>query len=104
MLDELGERRELKLLCFVGAGDHFSFGASVPEHVRDKAPAMLAAFHRMFLRLAELAIPTAAVVRGRCLGGGMELAAVLQLGVRAPERGVRPAGDRARRARARSRR
>jgi cyclohexa-1,5-dienecarbonyl-CoA hydratase len=75
LLDDLGARRELKLLCFVGAGEHFSFGASVPEHVRDKAPAMLAAFHRMFLRLGELAIPTAAVVRGRCLGGGMELAA-----------------------------
>ena len=75
VLDTLGERRELKLLCFVGSGDHFSFGASVQEHVRDKAPAMLDAFHRMFLQMAELAIPTAAAVRGRCLGGGMELAA-----------------------------
>jgi cyclohexa-1,5-dienecarbonyl-CoA hydratase len=75
LLDTLGDRRELKLLCFVGAGDHFSFGASVQEHVRDKAPAMLKAFHGMFLRLADLAIPTAALVRGRCLGGGMELAA-----------------------------
>jgi len=75
LLDTLSDKRELKLLCFVGAGDHFSFGASVQEHVRDKAPAMLKAFHGMFLRLADLAIPTAALVRGRCLGGGMELAA-----------------------------
>lgn len=75
LLDELKERPAVKLLCFAGAGDHFSFGASVPDHVKAKAPAMLAAFHGMFLRLVDLAIPTVAAVNGRCLGGGMELAA-----------------------------
>jgi cyclohexa-1,5-dienecarbonyl-CoA hydratase len=35
---------------------------------------MLEAFHGMFLKLVELGVPTAAAVRGRCLGGGMELA------------------------------
>jgi len=74
LLDDCAQRPELKLLCFVGEGKHFSFGASVPDHVKDKAPAMLAAFHGMFLRLVELAIPTAAAVSGQCLGGGMELA------------------------------
>jgi len=74
LFDTLAGRPELKLLCFTGAGDHFSFGASVAEHVREKAPEMLALFHGLFRRLGELAIPTAAVVRGRCLGGGMELA------------------------------
>ncbi len=76
LLDELaGERgRRLKLLCFTGAGDHFSFGASVPEHVGERAAPMLRAFHGIFERLIELAIPTAAAVRGRCLGGGLELA------------------------------
>ena len=39
-----------------------------------RAATMLATFHGMFLRMAELGIPTAAAVRGRCLGGGMELA------------------------------
>lgn len=69
------ERRpELKIIAFSGAGAHFSFGASVAEHVRDQAPAMLASFHSLFLRLADLAIPTVAAVSGRCLGGGMELA------------------------------
>jgi len=65
VLDGLGERSELKLICF---------GASVEEHVKEQAPAMLAAFHGIFHRLVELAIPTASAVRGRCLGGGMELA------------------------------
>ncbi len=74
VLDDVRERHGLKLLCFSGQGDHFSFGASVPDHVKDKAPAMIEAFHGIFLRLADLAIPTVATVRGNCLGGGMELA------------------------------
>ena len=74
LLKVVKKRNELRLLCFVGEGKHFCFGASVPDHVREKAPAMLEAFHSMFLRLIELGIPTAAAVRGQCLGGGMELA------------------------------
>ncbi len=74
LLDACKERPELKLICFSGEGKHFSFGASVPDHVKEKAPAMLAAFHGMFRRMAELCIPTAAAVSGQCLGGGMELA------------------------------
>ena len=64
----------LRLLVFEGAGKHFSFGASVEEHVREKAGGMLASFHGMFLDMVELSIPSAAIVRGQCLGGGMELA------------------------------
>ena len=74
LLDDCKERPGLKLIYFMGEGKHFSFGASVPDHVKEKAPAMLAAFHGMFLRMAALAIPTAAAVSGQCLGGGMELA------------------------------
>jgi len=84
LLDSLAGRHELKLLCFTGAGDHFCFGASVAEHVGERAAPMLAAFHGLFLRLARLAIPTAAAVRGRCLGGGMELACFCNRVVAAP--------------------
>ncbi len=66
---------EVKAVVFRGAGRHFSFGASVPEHRRDEAPEMLRRFHGMFRTLAELAIPTCALVDGQCLGGGLELAA-----------------------------
>ena len=65
----------LKVILFEGAGPNFSFGASVAEHVRAEAPAMLRQFHGLFHLLGRLAIPTAAVVRGACLGGGCELAA-----------------------------
>jgi len=75
LLDELKGQKDLKLLCFCGEGKHFSFGASVEEHVGERAATMLEAFHGMFLRLIDLAVPTVAAVSGRCLGGGMELAA-----------------------------
>ena len=63
-----------KLLVFEGAGAHFSFGASVPEHLPGKVGELLPAFHGLFRDIEALGIPTAAVVRGQCLGGGCELA------------------------------
>lgn len=72
VLDTL--RPDVRLLVFEGAGDHFCFGASVEEHRADRAAEMLAAFHALFRQLATLAVPTMALVRGQCLGGGLELA------------------------------
>jgi cyclohexa-1,5-dienecarbonyl-CoA hydratase len=69
------ERTPLKLLVFEGAGPHFSFGASVEEHLPDRVDTMLRAFHAMFREIESLGVPSAAIVRGQCLGGGMELAA-----------------------------
>jgi len=73
-LDEAAGNPDIKLIIFEGEGPHFCFGASVEEHQKAQANDMLTGFHGMFLRLIDLAIPTAAVVRGQCLGGGMELA------------------------------
>ncbi len=73
-LDDLRKQPHVKLVTITGVGDHFSFGASVPEHTREKAPEMLRQFHGLFYSLADLAIPTAALISGQCLGGGMELA------------------------------
>lgn len=64
----------LKLVVFEGAGDHFSFGASIAEHFPDKVATMLTTFHQLFWDLEALGLPTASVVRGNCLGGGFELA------------------------------
>jgi cyclohexa-1,5-dienecarbonyl-CoA hydratase len=85
LLDELRSEKDLKLICFCGAGKHFSFGASVEEHVGERAAAMLEVFHGMFLRMIDLAVPTVAAVSGRCLGGGMELAAFCNWVVAHPE-------------------
>lgn len=74
-LAEIAETREpLKLLVFEGAGGHFSFGASVEEHLPGRVAELLPAFHQLFWDLEVLAVPTAAVVRGQCLGGAFELA------------------------------
>ncbi len=74
-----------KLIVFEGAGRHFSFGASVEEHTAENARGMLEQFHGLFRRLAELAVPTVAVIRGQCLGGGLELASWCTWIVASPE-------------------
>ena len=66
--------RHLKLVVIRGAGGNFSFGASVEEHRRDQAPAMIRGFHSFLRGLASYPVPVAALVEGRCLGGGFELA------------------------------
>lgn len=73
-LDEFKRLQGLKLITFEGAGKHFSFGASVEEHKKDLAATMLQNFHRLFYTLKDLSIPTAAIISGNCLGGGLELA------------------------------
>jgi cyclohexa-1,5-dienecarbonyl-CoA hydratase len=65
----------LKLLVFTGAGPHFSYGASIEEHRPDRVGELLRAFHGFFLDLVDTDIPALALVRGQCLGGGLELAA-----------------------------
>ena len=74
LFDGFKNNTDLKLITFEGASKHFSFGASVEEHQKDSAEAMLRSFHSLFFSLRDLAIPTMAVVSGQCLGGGMELA------------------------------
>lgn len=74
-LQEHGRAPDLRAIAFEGAGDHFSFGASVEEHRAEQVADMLQRFHGLFRQLLELAVPTVAIVRGQCLGGGMELAA-----------------------------
>ena len=64
----------LKLIVFEGRGRHFSFGASVEEHLPEFVSEMLSDFHSLFYELEALGIPTMALVRGCCFGGGFELA------------------------------
>src|SRR5574340_298649 len=55
-------------------GPHFSFGASVAEHLPGQCAGMLRGFHALLLRMLELPVPVLVAVRGQCLGGGLELA------------------------------
>ena len=72
-LVSLKDKKDIKMITFEGAGNNFSYGASVVEHTKDKAASMLEGFHRMFFTLIDLHIPTMAKLSGQCLGGGFEL-------------------------------
>jgi cyclohexa-1,5-dienecarbonyl-CoA hydratase len=55
-------------------GPHFSFGASVEEHLPDQCAAMLASLHALIMTMVEFPVPILVAVRGQCLGGGLEVA------------------------------
>jgi cyclohexa-1,5-dienecarbonyl-CoA hydratase len=66
----------VKAVCLEGRGAHFSFGASVPEHLPPHVEPMLVRFHGLLLAMLDCAVPTLAIVRGQCLGGGLEMASL----------------------------
>jgi len=55
-------------------GTHFSFGASVEEHLPEQCAAMLSSLHALLLEMLEFPVPLMVAVHGQCLGGGLELA------------------------------
>ena len=55
-------------------GPHFSFGASVEEHLPAQCAQMLASLHTLILAMVEFPAPILVAVRGQCLGGGLEVA------------------------------
>jgi cyclohexa-1,5-dienecarbonyl-CoA hydratase len=55
-------------------GSHFSFGASVEEHLAERCAGMLASLHALILTMVEFPKPILVAVRGQCLGGGLEIA------------------------------
>ena len=72
--EDLSRAERLKLITLAPSGPDFSFGASVPEHAAGEIERALPEMHALVRELLTLPAPTAAVVRGRCLGGGFELA------------------------------
>jgi cyclohexa-1,5-dienecarbonyl-CoA hydratase len=66
-------------------GPHFSFGASVEEHLPGQCAAMLRSIHGLVVRLVESPVPVLAAVRGQCLGGGLELPLAAHLVFVAPD-------------------
>ncbi len=64
----------LKAVLLCADGRHFSYGASVAEHRRDNAEAMLETFHHLVRQMVGYSVPIVAMVQGRCLGGAFEVA------------------------------
>lgn len=70
----LEREHELRAIVLEGEGLHFSFGASVEEHLPGQIEGALARLGGLLRRVAAAPAPTIAAVRGQCLGGGFELA------------------------------
>lgn len=73
-LESIAQSPHLKLVTIEGRGRDFSFGASIPEHAPDRIGVVLPEMHRLVVDLLEVPAATGAIVRGRCLGGGFEIA------------------------------
>lgn len=73
-LDGITQNPHLKLITIEGAGADFSFGASIPEHTPNEIGRVLPEMHALIYEWLAAPAPTAAIVRGRCFGGGFELA------------------------------
>jgi len=73
-LDAHRGRHALLAMLIDAEGPHFSFGASVAEHLPGHCAGMLHALHRLLLALVESPVPVLVAIRGQCLGGGLELA------------------------------
>jgi cyclohexa-1,5-dienecarbonyl-CoA hydratase len=73
-LESVRSDPHIKLVALEGRGPDFSFGASIPEHAPGEIERVLPEMHRLVFELLDAPAPTAAIVRGHCLGGGFELA------------------------------
>ena len=64
-----------RVIALRGAGNVFSAGVQIEDHVPSRVGAMLEAFHGVFRAFLEVGKPLIACVRGPALGGGCELVA-----------------------------
>jgi len=64
----------LRAVLLDASGPHFSFGASVEEHLPDRCAEMLASLHALLKKMVAYPVPILVAVRGQCLGGGLEVA------------------------------
>lgn len=82
MIEELIEvinsvryQRDCRVLVLRSGTDQvFSGGADVKEHLPDRADILISRFGKLVSEIISFPRPTIAVLKGKCLGGGMELA------------------------------
>lgn len=89
LLEQLGaacrrpDVQACRVVVLQGAGKGWSAGFAVEEHLRPRVDAMLASFRRAAEAIWDLPGVTVGQVHGVCLGGGLELLMVCDLGLAA---------------------
>jgi cyclohexa-1,5-dienecarbonyl-CoA hydratase len=80
ILDTVCVDPTVDLVILGGCGEKaFSAGVDVGDHTRERVPEMLRVVHGAMRKLLALPQVTIALVRGACLGGGLELATCCDL-------------------------
>ena len=79
VIEQAENTPEIAAVIFAGSDRAFSAGVDVTAHTPDRVREMLTKFHSVIRALAATRKITIAVVRGSCLGGGAELAAICDL-------------------------
>lgn len=73
-LQDHAANQPLMAVLLDAEGPHFSFGASVEEHLPDQCAGMLRKVHSLVMQMIEYPLPIIAAIQGQCLGGGLEIA------------------------------
>ncbi|PNU19040.1 cyclohexa-1,5-dienecarbonyl-CoA hydratase [Geothermobacter hydrogeniphilus] len=76
---------ELRAALLDHEGPHFSFGASVDEHMPDQCADMLKSLHALIRDMLDFPLPLLVAIKGQCLGGGLEVAAAGSMLFAAPD-------------------
>ena len=72
-LSEQASNANIACVLLDAEGPHFSFGASVEEHLPEQCADMLSSLHDLIIKMLEYPVPILAAVQGQCLGGGLEV-------------------------------
>lgn len=79
ILSEIEARSDISVILFEGDSHAFSAGVDIKAHLPDQVDETLTSFHAVIRAIVASRKVTIAAVRGACLGGGAELAAVCDM-------------------------
>jgi enoyl-CoA hydratase/carnithine racemase len=87
---DLESRTDLRCIVLRGAGGHFAAGADLAEFhterwTTDQAVNYGGVMIVALFAIRDCAVPTIAAIEGNCIGGGLEIAAMCDLRLAAPE-------------------
>ncbi len=71
---QLAEKKDAHAVLLDHEGPHFSFGASVEEHLPEQCAGMIKSLHALIKTMLAAPVPVLVAVKGQCLGGGLEVA------------------------------